>query len=467
MTIQQLLKRSFHFTVFVAVTLIISDICSAASYHVRTDGNDDNCNGMYNASDPGSGSIPRNGAFRTIQKGISSAYAGDTVTIHTGDYSDEILISSCDGSAGNLITFQTATGETVIISRIKIKHNYVVVKGFRIINSGRNDAAGISLVGSHCQSLCNTLIGNSQPWNDGEGSSIGLWSAGNHNVISYNIWDGNNNSANSFGIGIYVAKSASYNEISHNLLKDINSPGRLFEIYGTDHIIAYNEVRSCRSTYENRNDHVDIFQGFNSSSYNIIVEYNYFHDFDGQFVMFADWQVPGAIHHWTFRNNIWANIGSSAFIKSRNIYFYNNVFYRVGQKGNNAIIYSNDEEGDGSDGQFINNVLIPNALNLSHALQLTNTTHYNNYYGSTSYGPREWVENTMVNGGDPMFVAAYSNCITNSCDFHISANSVLIDKGSVMAGFSIDKDSVQRPQGPAWDIGAYEFISGDSVTLAP
>jgi hypothetical protein len=461
------LNRILQSVIFIAITFLAADICFAVTYHVRTDGNDAGCSGLYNAADPGNGTMPRNGAFRTILKGINSAQAGDTVTIHTGSYTEEILISSHAGSEGKLITIRAGTDESVIISRIKINHDFIVVKGFRVTNSGRNADAGISLTGSYCQALNNIIVGNSQPWIDGEGSSIGLWSAGNHNVISYNIWDGNNNSSNSFGIGIYLTKSTSDNEISHNLLKDINSPGRLFEIYGTGHVISYNEVRNSRTTYENTKVHVDIFQGFNSSSYNIIVENNYFHDFDGQFVMFADWQVPGAIHHWTFRNNVWANIGSCAFIKSKNIYFYNNTFYHVGQRGIHAIIYSNDEEGDGSDGQFINNVLIPNATNLSDAVQLTNTKHCNNYYGSTSFGPREWSETGMVNGGDPKFVAAYTNCVTNTCDFHISANSVLLDKGSTLAGFTTDKDGVLRPQGSAWDIGAYEYVSIPSVNSVP
>ncbi|MGZ3770504.1 MAG: hypothetical protein ACXWRZ_17920, partial [Bdellovibrio sp.] len=378
---------------------------NAANFHVRKDGNDSTCNGSANLSSASAPSC----AFLTIQKGINTAQPSDTVNVHSGIYSENLL-SARSGASGSLITLQAATGEAATINRITISHNYNIIRGFTVIGSGQSDNAGISLTGSNDQALYNTLVGNCQPWNDGEGCNVGVWSGGDNNTISYNTWDGTNNSTNSFGIGIYI-NGSSNNLVSHNLMKDINTPGRLLEIYGTGHDIADNEIRNCRNTYENNNVHVDVFQMFNSSSTYNIFERNYVHDFDGQFVMFADWQNAGAIHHWTFRNNVFANISSSAFIKSQYIYFYNNTFYRVGQLENNAVIFSKDTEGDGSYGQFINNILIPNATNLSFGVATINTILENNYYGTDTYGPRDPSPETgMVNGGDPKFVAAFSDC---------------------------------------------------------
>jgi hypothetical protein len=42
-------------------------------------------------------------------------------------------------------------------------------------------------------------------------------------------------------------------------------------------------------------------------------------------------------------------------------------------------------------------------------------------------------------------------------DFHISAVSPAIDRGATLSAISIDLDQVSRPQGAAYDIGAYEF----------
>ncbi|MGZ3795349.1 MAG: right-handed parallel beta-helix repeat-containing protein [Pseudobdellovibrionaceae bacterium] len=442
-----------------ASILILPAISFANSYHVRKDGNDTTCNGSANVS---SASAP-NCAFLTVQKGINTAQAGDTLNVHAGTYSESPM-SARSGSSGSLITLQAATGETATIDRIKISHSYIIVSGFRVVNSGQSDNAGISLTGSNNQAIYNTLIGNCQPWNGGEGCNIGVWSGGDNNIISYNTWDGTNNSTNSFGIGIYL-NGSSNNIISHNLMKDINTPGRLFEIYGTGHVISDNEVRNCNNTYENSNVHVDVFQMFNSSSSYNVFERNYIHDFNGQFVMFADWQVPGAIHHWTFRNNVFANIASSAFIKSKDIYFYNNTFYRVGQTENNAIIYSIDSEGDGSNGQFINNILIPNATNLSFGVATTsNTILKNNYYGTATYGPRDPAPETgMINGGDPKFVAAFTDCTANKCDFRIGSDSVVAGKGLTLAGFTTDAAGVTRTS--PWSIAAYEPV-GTTATIS-
>src|SRR5262245_26419788 len=56
------------------------------TYHVRTDGHDTNCNGLVNAADPGSGTVPRACAFRSPQKGADTATGGETVLIHAGTY---------------------------------------------------------------------------------------------------------------------------------------------------------------------------------------------------------------------------------------------------------------------------------------------------------------------------------------------------------------------------------------------
>lgn len=45
-------------------------------------------------------------------------------------------------------------------------------------------------------------------------------------------------------------------------------------------------------------------------------------------------------------------------------------------------------------------------------------------------------------------------------DYHLSAGSPAIDVGTVIAGVANDRDGVSRPQGPAFDVGAYEFSTG-------
>ena len=79
-------------TVLAVLALIAS--CLAApmafadgvSWHVRPDGSDTLCDGLTNAMDPGAGTAPRPCAFRSPQKGVDSAEAGDTVLLHAGTY---------------------------------------------------------------------------------------------------------------------------------------------------------------------------------------------------------------------------------------------------------------------------------------------------------------------------------------------------------------------------------------------
>jgi len=52
---------------------------------------------------------------------------------------------------------------------------------------------------------------------------------------------------------------------------------------------------------------------------------------------------------------------------------------------------------------------------------------------------------------------------------HLQAgDAVATDHGlSLAAYFTTDKDGVTRPQGSAWDIGAYEFQTTSSIASPP
>ncbi|QTA79106.1 DUF1565 [Desulfonema limicola] len=52
--------------------------------------------------------------------------------------------------------------------------------------------------------------------------------------------------------------------------------------------------------------------------------------------------------------------------------------------------------------------------------------------------------------------AAFINSAAN--DYHLSENAAAIDTGIVLTEVSGDRDSVSRPQGIAYDIGAYEYV---------
>jgi len=434
---------------FFALIALTSQL-PAATYFVRTDGNNA-CNGAVDA--PGSSG---NCAKRTIQAGINLAFAGDTVIVHAGSYA-ETLTSRNNGSSDSLITFKAYTGEVVSTNRIDIPNNYIVLDGFTITQSGGFTAAGIHITGNHEQIRNNIIRGNCNTCIGGEGACTGLSDYGTGgNLISNNTWDGLTNGAGTaFGQAIYTEATTSGDQITHNIIKDVNTPGRLFELYGTNHDIAHNEVRhvtdaGCTSV------HTDLFQCFSTASKNMVIEDNYFHDLQSQYVMLADNGSPaGTESYWTFRNNIFANINHAGFIKAQHIVFYNNTFFNVGPgPGTNPLVWSTDIEGHGEYGAFINNILVTTS---DQGIASDGTTIANNYFGTLSYGSYNAPSGApYVDGGNPQFAAAYTNCVSNSCNFHIGSSSVVKAQGQDLSTlFTTDYEGTTRAG--TWDLGAYEY----------
>jgi hypothetical protein len=82
----------------------------------------------------------------------------------------------------------------------------------------------------------------------------------------------------------------------------------------------------------------------------------------------------------------------------------------------------------------------------------------NNFYNS---GPRtSGASDPNAVLGNPLFV----NITTE--DFHLQGTSPAIDVGVNLAEVPVDKDGVARPQGSAFDMGAYEYVgSGPTPTF--
>lgn len=69
------------------VCLTATHAGGSTTWHVRTDGSNNLCDGLTDAGEPGAGTTPRPCAFRTPQKGVDVAGRGDTVLVHAGTYS--------------------------------------------------------------------------------------------------------------------------------------------------------------------------------------------------------------------------------------------------------------------------------------------------------------------------------------------------------------------------------------------
>jgi hypothetical protein len=429
-------------------------VCDAATYYVRTDGDNARCSGLVDAS----ASAAPNCAKQTIQAAVDSANPSDTVIVNSGDYSRSVpsFRTARAGAAGQPITVKAALGEEVIVSRIELNHQYTVAQGFKVILAGNQSAAGIGVNASNVTVIGNRILGTGL-------SAVGIstYEGGSVSDVSINgnILEGRKTIATTFNIGIYVVgRNISVN---NNIIRMVDSIERAFEAYGSDITFSKNECYDWIQTdYEAA--HPDIFQIFGgATSQNILVEGNYFHDIVGQI---GNLSTDGGTKSWIFRNNIFANITSAIFVHIP-MEFYNNLFYRCGTVQVHPILHY-----PGSSITIKNNAFVgcgngdTSSRGWYDGAVAKNYNFVSTVSGSSKSG-FSGVESNGVNGGNLGFFAPNDNCVDNVCYFAINSSSAFANNGTVISGFSNDYSGAVRPQGTAWSIGPYEPTDGSGIGI--
>ncbi|MGZ3770012.1 MAG: hypothetical protein ACXVCP_10125 [Bdellovibrio sp.] len=449
------------------ILIHVSTAYASTTYHIRVDGNDTSCNGSANAPS----SMAPNCSFLTVQKGINTAQAGDTVSVHAGDYSSVGISSARSGSAGNQITIAAATGEQATLgTKIALSHNYIILKGFQLTNIPSDMTGLFAISGSYIEIRNNYIYSNNAANFE---NSVGMVLGGSNNIVDGNTFDGKSGGPyqNVPAIWIPINFAGSWHTVSHNVIKNISNPERVFEINnGSNNTISDNEVYNTWWNNVSGKTHADIFQSWIAGAgNNLIIERNYFHDIEGQIGVFG----TGGSGPLYLRNNIFANITSSLFIGMSNVHIDNNIFYHVATSGD-SIIYANDSKADISGFEFMNNALYATGAAdatgrgyLSISAPGTTTIDYN-FMADGSNQPKSIFsgkEAHGVNGGNPKFNAVYSDCVMNVCQFSIAVDSVLTGKGTPISGFSTDY--LNNIRVTPWDIGAYKSGSTSNVLRAP
>ena len=154
----------------------------------------------------------------------------------------------------------------------------------------------------------------------------------------------------------------------------------------------------------------------------------------------------------------------------QDVYIYNNVFYNGTLMGVGAI-------GSTTISAIKNNIFYNAASGTLKPIYFVDTTStFYPYNGaSISNASNNLLYRNQGEGSNTLSQGIYPNDIVNlnpnfvsvGTDFRLQARSPAIDTGATISGFSTDILGVSRPQGAAWDIGAYELIVIPPVPPAP
>jgi hypothetical protein len=193
----------------------------------------------------------------------------------------------------------------------------------------------------------------------------------------------------------------------------------------------------------------------------ITVRYNKFKDINGQSIISLLGSVPGTFQNvFMYGNIIWqtdwdvyrlaCGLWISSTQTATNIYHYNNTYYHVWQPEP----YSLNASQTGTYSR--NNMYVNCNLSANIRTLYWNVYEYNYYYNNSgSFTPVGHVG--QVNGTVDPFISAPSN-------FALNSRAESKNRGAALGSqFALDYAGVGRPQGGAWDIGAYEAASTTSL----
>ena len=480
------------------VTVSTTSASWATSYYVATTGSDSNA---------GTSSAP----FKTIQKCLNVVRPGDQCNINTGTYNEALsLVTSGSSTApitvqssGGLVTINSGTSAAVKCSRSPMGYYTFNNLTFTTTHSGTFDGdlyptvdLGTSTAWWGYGSPADNTPAVDDDTNGNNGfklfqcvinGRVGL--LGHLNSITYCTFNGGGAYTN----GIHDLTIVSHkNDYSHNTFtgythRAIWSMSNTYGITANYNTITHWGVAGDPAAID--------FDGAYIADNNNTANYNLMHDSDnstGYAVQFENGmncvmngnvvynvprgmsminypQSPGITdYRYTNTNNIISNNviynSSTAAIEAINSpgnLIYNNTIDNEMAGGWGAITMADGGSGGvPSNNNVIKNNIITNS-NTGITLQgsPTGTVITNNlFYNNSSNGS----VGTASQIGNPLYVGSGSD------PYNIQTGSAAIDKGTTIAQVPTDKLGTPRPQGSAYDIGAYEFkMSSTALQISP
>jgi hypothetical protein len=404
------MKRLIGFAGWVLCVLAVGPVVQARTYIVATSGGD----------------------YATIAAGVSAAQAGDTVKVLTGTYAEAVTSVRAGSATLGRIVIKAVPRRTVSIASAALSHNYVRLEGFQINNAqdvGSSitvTANGVDVVDNYVTNTYNALSVNGQDL-----------------YLGYNHFHKCQESQLLQGRRILVEYNATERVFMHRTGWDCD-----YSRFSGDSITFRGNRYFGTIEAETGDAHLDCWQFFDNggtSANNI--------NFEDNFCSECDEGIMGEAHYYessgnfTFRNNIFYNCGAWGICLQDipYVYIYNNLFYNeTGRPG----VFGAGASEDATHHVYIKNNIFYNLSDRAYA-----------YTGAGSEGDYNMVYLCMA----PSTVGAHDRLNTNpllvrpeSLDFRLQPLSPAVDAG-VDVGLQIDRDGMPRPQGPAGDIGPYEF----------
>ena len=396
-------------------------------------------------------------AWATVQKAASTMVAGDTVIVAAGTYAGVVRIA-VSGTSAYPITFQADAGADAMVGGFQIQANYIRVIGFDISNHNLTapDGYGIYLVGSNVYIASNyihdlyfegvMMSGDGDPNSARTSNNVLINNRFRHCEMAAAHIEGRNNLIEG-------------NDVAGTVQYPAGGPVRpkadadALRFFGSGHIFRRNYIHDIyNGTSENPSAHIDCFLTWGPAA-NITIERNLCawpaaaNDDDNEVGMLQS--ISGPTTAVTFRNNVFVRMRQGVNVSGASaISVLNNTFVGILQEG---VILMHAPSS-----QIINNIFYDvgsgeDSYVCADAASQTSLRVATNDLFVPAGSPGTYCGNAPHYTLDPMFVNAAGG------NFRLQSNSPLIDLGTTLPQVTNDYDGVHRPQGPRYDIGAFEY----------
>lgn len=420
--------------------------------------------------------------WRTITHAITVMTAGDSLQASPGDYTGEGRITvSQSGVSGNPIYFagNTSRGYEGTIEKVagwNISGNYIDVRGFRVTDLTDDvgmTAMGFYVTGSHCTIMYNEIRGNL--W-----GGIVLDSSSSACSVRFNtVWRNGMVGIEFMGQSHLITDNEIYQTIQHhpcNVLyaTDPNLDADGFRGFGSGHTLTNNYVhdivfgapgytsgKACTEanvldlTIDYNDDpHIDCIQTWNGDGYtgltNTAVDrlrceepYASNSPNAGPAEGFEFEDAGGNIQ---ITNSIIHAINVGYISNTPNVRFYENTFVGVAS-GTGPYYLGTSNNGIVKDNIFVR---YQGGHVVTDGTPTGIVANYNDVWTASGSAPQTW------RGANDKWMQSPQFVNESSGNYHLQSTSPARDTGTTI-GKAYDFELISRPQGGAYDMGAYEY----------